>query len=324
MIIKAYRSINRLKQDWEYLYLTSDTVSNPFQSFIPNKVYYDAFYLGISRMFLRPLFILSRQDSNELILPIIVDRRKKRITEFAPLDYYDVLYSGSLDLLVPTLDWIIKSFPGYTLAFSRINQAAALSCLKDSWQNNCENCVQIPLDKGSYDDYYLSISKHQRQNLRTAYNKLAKEGISISLSHYDNGTLPRKLRKRLQCLYESRKAAKNASSLIKRVYNRISKPVFKILTKMESGATYVLYLDNVPAAVMMGAFTKNGDKFVVPILYSNNDYLRYSPGIILINEVIKGLITDDVKALDLARGDEAYKYAMGGITHLNYTVIHHP
>ena len=70
---------------------------------------------------------------------------------------------------------------------------------------------------------------------------------------------------------------------------------------------------------MAGVFSKKGDQFVVPLLYSNNTYLRYSPGILLVNETAKALISKRVLILDLARGDEPYKYALGGETHFNYT-----
>jgi hypothetical protein len=40
----------------------------------------------------------------------------------------------------------------------------------------------------------------------------------------------------------------------------------------------------------------------------------------LINEVSKILINEGVEVLDLARGEEPYKYSMGGVAHVNYTI----
>ena len=320
MIITAYRNIYRLREKWNRLYRVSDKITNPFQSFIPNRIYFDVFRLNLHRLLLRPLFIYANDGASEVLFPIVVDKRNKRITEYAPLDYYDVLCSGPVNLIPPVLEWIKCRFPGYVLRFSRINQIAVLATTANLHQVQAEKCAQIPLgDK--YEAYYQSLSKHQRQNLRTAYNKLEKENISYSLSRYEKGALPRSLKNKCLTLYERRKATKSFPSHgLKRIYARITKPVFKIMSEMDSGVFYVLYLKETPAAVLVGAFSKENEQFVVPILYSNNEYLRYSPGVLLINEVIKTFIKENVKVLDLARGDEAYKYAMGGITHYNYTL----
>lgn len=321
MIIKEYKNIYRLRKIWNRLYQTSDKVTNPFQAFIPNRIYFDIFHLNLHRLLLQPRFIYAKNGSSELIFPIIIDRRRKRITEFAPLDYYDVLCFGSTKLISSAVQWIKNKFPLYEVRFTRVNQSAILSGLADLSQISTEKCVFIPLDKDTYEDYYQSLSKHQRQNLRTAYNKLQKENISFFLAKYDKESLPVKLKRECRKMYEDRKAAKESSvSVLKRVYVRITKPVFRIITEMAPGAFYVLYLGKTPAAVMAGAFSKKGDQFVVPLLYSNNVYLRYSPGIVLVNEAAKALISERVSILDLARGDEPYKYAMGGNTHLNYTL----
>lgn len=320
MIITEYKVIYRLRKKWNRLYQVSDTVTNPFQAYTPNRIYYDIFHLNVHRMFLRPRFIYAQDGPFEVIFPIILDRRRKRITEFAPLDYYDVLCSGPTALLSSVVQWIKDKYPFYEVRFTRVNQSAILSGLADLSQIDTEKCVSIPLNKETYEDYYQSLSKHQRQNLRTAYNKLQRESISFSLAQYDNGSMPVKLKRECMKMYEDRKAVKESPlSYLKRVYVRFTKPVFRIITEMVPGACFVLYLGNTPAAVMAGVFSKKGDQFVVPLLYSNNTYLRYSPGILLVNETAKALISKRVLILDLARGDEPYKYALGGETHFNYT-----
>ena len=185
-----------------------------------------------------------------------------------------------------------------------------------------EECVAIDLGGREYEDYYLSLSKHQRQNLRTAYNKIEKEGETVSLDIIDPRSLTREFRRELQFLYEDRKARIDSGlSTFKLFYKRISAPVFKIMMSIENGKLFVLKINDKPAAVMAGFYSKERDGFVVPVLFSNNEMLRYSPGIILINEVVKELIQEKVNSLDLARGTEQYKYMMGGKTHLNYTIL---
>lgn len=322
MTIKEYNNIHLLKKEWDRIYRESERITNPFQSFTPNKIYHNVFHLSIRRLLLQPRFIYAQDGESEVIFPIIVDRRRKKITEFAPLDYFDVLCLGSTSLIPFALRWIKNRYPGFEMVFSRVNQSSTLSSVSlDAIQTRAEKCVWIPFKGESYDDYYLSLAKHQRQNLRTAYNRLDKENISFSLAEFTANSLPRKLKRECEALYEKRKEAKNAPrSAIKQLYTRITKPAFRIMTEIESGAFFLLYLNNRPAAVMAGAYTKEKDVFIVPVLFSNGELLRYSPGILLVNEVAKKLIKKGVRNLDLARGEEPYKYAMGGTTHLNYTL----
>lgn len=65
-------------------------------------------------------------------------------------------------------------------------------------------------------------------------------------------------------------------------------------------------------AFMVGYVNNDNASVVVPKLAINDCYRHYSPGIILINETIKQLITRGIKELDLARGTERYKFVMGG------------
>ena len=320
-MIKEYHSIHRLKKQWNRLYLTAESVSNPFLSFIPNLIYYRVFHLSLHRIHLKPRFIYFQEGTSQIILPIIVNQSEKRITEFAPLDYYDALSSGSHEFLLKVMNWIKAHYTGYSIRFTRVNQDSALSNLVDKAHSESERCVFIPYSNKGYEMYYQSLSKHQRQNIRTAYNKLEKEGISYSLSKDKYSSLPRRVKKQCQEIYEKRKSVKDSSeSALKRIYHRISKPVIRILEKMEEGTIFILYLNGSPAAFLAGAYTRDRKSIVVPVLCSNNDFLRYSPGIMLINEVSKILINEGVEVLDLARGEEPYKYSMGGVAHVNYTI----
>ena len=52
---------------------------------------------------------------------------------------------------------------------------------------------------------------------------------------------------------------------------------------------------------------------IIPRLSINDDFLKYSPGIVLINETAKKLAENkNIDNLDLSKGDEKYKLSMGG------------
>lgn len=323
MTIKEYKCIYHLKDDWLSLYNESTNQMSPLQSYEPNRIFFNAFYLGRYRWAFHPRFIFASDGDAKLIIPITINRAKKKIREFAPLDYYDIVSTGSLNLVKSAIDWIKTHYPDYSISFSRINYSSSLLSMGEFPKLEQEKCVYIPLKGQSYENYFDSLTKHQRQNIRTAYNKLKKENIIIAVKSYDNNTaFPKQIRRACAKIYVKRYAAKNSSiSFIKRFYRRLSLPVFKMMEKIESGAFIVLFFNEEPVAYMAGAYTKDNKTFVVPMLFSNNDFIRYSPGIILINEAVQLLISQGTESLDLARGTEAYKYAMGGKDHFNYSVV---
>ena len=321
MTIKEYKSIYKLKDEWTAIYRQSSNPLGPLQSYEPNRIFFNIFYLGLFRWPFKPRFVFVSDGESKLILPIIIDKTQKRIREFAPLDYFDVISIGSLQLVHSATDWIKSNYPEYSIKFSRVNQSSTLFLLNELSSKVDEKCVHIPLKGQVYDNYLDSLTKHQRQNIRTAYNKLIKEEISFSVKLFDNRSIPGQVKRNCLSIYIKRYAAKNSSTpLIKRLYRRLSLPVFRMMGRIESGAFIVLFFNEKPVAYMAGAFSKDGKDFVVPMLFSNNDYIRYSPGIVLINEAVKLLLSRGTESLDLARGTESYKYAMGGKDHLNYSL----
>lgn len=56
-----------------------------------------------------------------------------------------------------------------------------LSESKYSFQENDVQNLSIKLDGYTYDDFFSTLGKHVRQNIRTAYNRLNKDGKEISL-----------------------------------------------------------------------------------------------------------------------------------------------
>lgn len=321
MIIREYNNIHKIKHLWNEVWLTSNRTPNPFTSFIPNRIYYDVFRLNPHRFFLSPRFIYAEDGNDRVLVPIIISRKTKTITEFAPLDYYDVVLSGASAVVTKVFDWIKSNYPGYIIRLTRINEKSTLASCLDLSRSKEEKCVKIMLGE-QYDSYFSSIPKHQRQNVRTAYNKIAKENIAFTLdSFHCNQAIPSAIKKACLRIYEDRKAVKNKPvSQLKHFYQRVSFPVFKMMTKMETGRLFVLSFNGEPVALMAGAYADDDNCFTVPILAANIKYLKYSPGIILINEVVKVLIEEGTNCLDLARGTEPYKYAMGGIDHMNYTI----
>ena len=66
--------------------------------------------------------------------------------------------------------------------------------------------------------------------------------------------------------------------------------------------------------------TNDGKAIVVPRHAINDDYNLYCVGALLITETIKYCINETaIRNLDLSRGDEKYKYTLGGQSHYNHS-----
>ena len=71
---------------------------------------------------------------------------------------------------------------------------------------------------------------------------------------------------------------------------------------------------------MIGLYNEKHNVVYVPRLSCNIKYLRYDPGILMLNESIKILLNEGIRIIDLTRGDEPYKFAMGGGDRQNYVI----
>lgn len=67
----------------------------------------------------------------------------------------------------------------------------------------------------------------------------------------------------------------------------------------------------------------DNDSFVIPRLSINDEFARYSPGYLLINEAIKWFSANsNIRIIDLSEGAEKYKLDLGGIVYkkVDYTI----
>ncbi len=175
-----------------------------------------------------------------------------------------------------------------------------------------------------YETYYNQLHKSIKQNIRTSYNRLFKQNLNIKLEILSGGNFSKNLYNPVTDLYINRHITR---------YGLTYSPIKKYLLKKhhfatqnyiynKNAITFILYIENEIASFMSGLICKTG-KYIVPRLSINNKYTFFSPGILLINEVIKYFSNNNpkVNAIDLSEGEEEYKYKMGGVTHYSYNFI---
>lgn len=187
-----------------------------------------------------------------------------------------------------------------------------------------EICVQINLPSKTYEDYYQSLSKHQRQNIRTAYNKLEKKGIKYHIEEYNaSNSVSPTIAKKCQIMYEERCDRKNSYlnfRKLRTIWRRKSNFVNDLVLSASKRHMFILFFHKIPVAFTGGYDDDNSHVYYVPRLSTNEKYLEYSAGIILVNEIVKILINNKFSVLDLTRGTEPYKYAMGGEEHFAFNI----
>lgn len=172
---------------------------------------------------------------------------------------------------------------------------------------------EINLLYPTYEAYFSTLSKSVRQNVRTAYNRLRRNGHIVSYEIFC-GALSDGDKEFVKCidLYCRRQPKYRKVGWAMRQY---IKHCHYMSTSVNSPEHYycTLKIDGVVAGFMQGYMNPRRKAMEVPRLAIDEKFGWYSPGMILVNETIKWLIhTAGYEYLDLCRGCEKYKSDMGG------------
>lgn len=245
---------------------------------------------------------------------------------FNGLQVYDFVYNHSVPVekineyvifLLRSIDFVslsIKNMISSSLVLEAIKRVNGLVLDEEQSEN-----VSI-LIGNNYDEYFGKLSKHTRQNIRTAYNRIIRDNINIDFNECIDQKINRQELNELIDLYCDRHEKRYGvySSKYKRFYLKYFD--FSTLCQQNYHNYYaILKFNNTNAAFLSGLIDKNSHSIIVPRLSINDEFLKYSPGMILINETAKK-ISDycDIDYLDLSKGNEKYKLSMGG--KIYYTV----
>ena len=289
----------------------------PTQEYDYQKYLFWCFYSHPRRLLRSPIkYIHISKGNDECIFPIVVNKTSKQLfglSHFGRLDYDDIIAtSNDSAVLNKMLQKGLLGHYEYRVFIPNINENSLLYSVFRKQLKPSDNCVKIPLPS-NYNLYIHGLSKHQQQNIRTSYNKMARNGITYHLEEYNiQDKIPHKMWKYL-CLLHHKRHNEHVT-----LFDLLRNPYYHILKKNANHHIFVLFDDNVPMAYMAGLFSIKGNTYYVPRLCINEEYATYSPGIVLLCETIKQLISNGISCIDLMIGDEPYKLAMGGAIHKNY------
>ncbi len=238
---------------------------------------------------------------------------------------------GMADVLFrPGLDWEIKckcvevllDKVGKKALLRRLDENGDFARILAAYTSGVKErektvCVSIDLNI-DIDSYFAGLSSSVRQNVRTAYNRMKRDGRVYELKVYDGDVeMPKKCRKEIMSVYLSRLFSKYKHRGGMRLFDHLKykylKHDSKSLFVLDNRFHAVLYIDGRIAGFMNGLKSHDNASIVVPRLAIDNTYRFYSPGYVLVYETIKYLAAEgQARVLDLSRGDEKYKLDLGG------------
>jgi len=248
--------------------------------------------------------------------------------ELMQTGYLDFIYAA--DITYFEFKWAIeavaKDVGNARFYLNKINESSLLKgfieryCGEDDACVQVNPCFQIPI-ASNYCDYFQSLSKSTRQNIRTSLNRLKKDGLTYSTDLFVNEPVDRRTMIGIMTIYNKR-AAGRRKGFIRNLFVGISKRFFNPITLaiggLKNSFCSVLYIDGKIAGFCAG-FVQKGKKIVLPYLAINESFSRYSPGGLLITESIKYLTDNcEIEYFDLSRGGEPYKARYGGVLHRNF------
>ena len=191
-------------------------------------------------------------------------------------------------------------------------------------RNSEYSCVSLRLPS-TLEEYHKMLSKNSRQNLRTANNRLKKDNKNLTFN-FDDQHIDRD-----RCLEirESKLSVKydHFSLYIKykyRILNRL-RYIFPRFTpiKLYSESKVMTAIDengNLRAFFNYG-YDSKGTAIRIMAAGTDLEFARYSPGMLLMYNFITNAIQDNIiKEVDFTRGEEMYKFALGGQRRINHTI----
>lgn len=317
------RSFSSLEKEWNRLYESGQNLS-PYMDYAFQKLYKKYLWVSFGRIGFRYLCYAVLKDGEVICIIPVIERKGKRYLggDWSPTGHLDFVYGQ--DITEETLQEIILLLKN-TIGGLRINKLPEGSKLQQLLSHTHEHadkpqvCVNIPFGD-NYDSYFACLSKSVRQNNRTAKNRLAREEKTFRVETFVGGGECKAYIKEAYRIYTDRANKRYQHNM--KAYEVFIKEYFQAvslsLQRNDNRMWSFLFIDDEMAGFMGGFTTVDGTRVVIPRLAINGKYSLYCPGNLLIAETVRNLIeTTSIRNLDLSRGDETYKYSMGGVPYGN-------
>lgn len=306
-------------------WVSMETNTNPFfqydyMSYIWKQVKYFSLYSP------QIACIFSEQSEPLMILPLKLDIFKRNYKMLA-----DIQGCGQADALFNPRLSKEECQECVTYFYTNINNKYKLNRLPEDslllktsqgahidLQNRV--CVKINFPQGA-EDLLKSLSKSVRQNIRTAYNRMNRDGVKYSLYVCQGKEMTKDIWQEMMKVYLNRLFTKHKTKARNNPLYRYThywkyryiKHDTKSLQQLTNSFHAILYGNGQIMGFLSGMISQDGTELVVPRLAIDSNFHFYSPGYVLLAETLRWLDANTTcRCLDLSRGDEQYKMDMGG------------
>lgn len=320
-------NFKQLEASWKKLYSGNHRLS-PYSSYQYNAIFLRNYHYGWTRIFLMTRFfrLVNSDGKTVMVIPLYGRRNKYYLFgDLASTGYLDFIYDESLnaECFAEALCLLGEKLHGSTLYLNRINEKSMLNDYLSA-QFPCkrkEVCVNIAFCSG-FDAYMSSLNKKTRHNINTVKNRLMKDGMSFHVEVMINERICPKIEKEILAVYEKRQKIRYSIQCgpVSNTIRRLKNPICLSTACMQGNFNAILRFNDKLAAVLCGYVSNDKSTVVIPRHAIDQAYAQYSPGLLLISETIRWLsLHSSIRNLDLSRGDEHYKYLLGGVDHFNYS-----
>lgn len=338
--IHHIQEFDELKDDWEVLENGIDMTA--YQSFRWNRLLLQEHFNSALADFFSEVIVYSvkEDDKTTLILPLIVQKIRNKTVWFGRSrgvyilgvgsysDYLNAIYNevniAAFELLFEHLK---KDFKGLIFNFTDLIEGTKFeSFISEIGITAFDSAVSVAVNiTKSAEEYSLSLSKHTRQNLRTAVNRMKKDNVNYECRVVFNKITDLKTLDVLRDLHIMRIIEKNyidtdiihkLSSNI-RIYLKKRKEiknniVYESMKSMDNSVFVIVYLNNEISGYLYGLkegknirimqnCVKTENRFYSPMFKGTYDFL------------IDCHTNEEVSKVDFTRGKEPYKYQLGGV-----------
>lgn len=329
--LRKHTFFNSLKVNWEDMEYTS-----AYQSFFVQKELAKCMPVYCFRKRYTPIYYeVLAENETKLIFPLckyIGQNRYCILGKVNGFQIYDVIFKRGLHQkkIEEMIHFVLQNIQPASVEIVCLPEESvlytAIMNLKEKGNITLESiqCDNVVIcAEAGHDEYIKSLSKNMRQNIRTAYNRLNKAELDIRLDVVTGKTIPNKIMNETLSVYIDRHELRYGvhTSWIKKIYLKYFDFSTKCLKAYPDNFCAILYIKNEVAAFMAGVINADKGSIIIPRLSAKKDFLKYSPGVVLINETIKYMTEKmGICKLDLSKGAEQYKLSMGGKIYPTYTV----
>lgn len=316
--VNRERSFNRIVPIWKELWEQNNTLSE-YQSVAYMKVSWKYIICYCVILRIRPVFFVFKKDGRPiLILPLFkkIGRNEYYLYGYkAGFGYLDAVYSNGISNcdfskcfeVLKTRYGSLKINVNYVKENTNFGNwiiSGNENVLKTEY-----TVIELPDD---YDVYFSGLSKNTKQNIRTAYNRLTKDGHEYMFEAISYKDIEAMKRKKVLDLYIERQKEHYGRKGLYSFFVRYIDLGTKIQREICIDEYVLIFKIDGEISAFFDAVIGNRE-VLVPRLAIDNNYARYSPGMLLMNESMKYFIKEKHNRIDLTHGAEKYKLSMGGV-----------